>query len=267
MQEKHITEKIHESYPYTDIIFGTHTLHKFPQDLLKFGLIPEFVGRLPIVATLKALDKQGITEMTSVQARAIPILSAGKDLIGKSQTGTGKTFAFGDVSNPEGAYTYIVDNNGNAILRVLVKSAEYQMKGKDLSTKKMLIFKGDENTLEVTRIFSNGEAMAYKDVLELLKRAGTDRQFRAMFDKMKPTVVSILSNIAWQITYVTEDEVDQKILDRSIYHLALVSDALDGHIIRQDIGCVIVNHTLHFTTVLKNVVTCHHFQREDGTRM
>jgi ATP-dependent RNA helicase DeaD len=44
---------------------------------------------------LKALDKQGITEMTSVQARAIPILSAGKDLIGKSQTGTGKTFAFG----------------------------------------------------------------------------------------------------------------------------------------------------------------------------
>ena len=35
MQEKHITDKIHESYPYTDIIFGTHTLHKFPEDLLK----------------------------------------------------------------------------------------------------------------------------------------------------------------------------------------------------------------------------------------
>ena len=33
MQEKHITDKIKESYPYTDIIFGTHTLHKFPQDL------------------------------------------------------------------------------------------------------------------------------------------------------------------------------------------------------------------------------------------
>ncbi len=35
MQEKHITDKIHESYPYTDIIFGTHTLHKFPEDLYK----------------------------------------------------------------------------------------------------------------------------------------------------------------------------------------------------------------------------------------
>ena len=35
MQEKHITDKIYESYPYTDIIFGTHTLHKFPEDLYK----------------------------------------------------------------------------------------------------------------------------------------------------------------------------------------------------------------------------------------
>lgn len=33
MQEKHMQEKIKESYPYVDIIFGTHTLHKFPEDL------------------------------------------------------------------------------------------------------------------------------------------------------------------------------------------------------------------------------------------
>ena len=35
MQEKHITDKIHESYSYTDIIFGTHTLQNFPEDLYK----------------------------------------------------------------------------------------------------------------------------------------------------------------------------------------------------------------------------------------
>lgn len=35
MQEKHITDKLHESYPFVDIIFGTHTLHKFPEDLYK----------------------------------------------------------------------------------------------------------------------------------------------------------------------------------------------------------------------------------------
>ncbi len=33
MQEKHIQEKLKVSYPYFDIIFGTHTLNKFPEDL------------------------------------------------------------------------------------------------------------------------------------------------------------------------------------------------------------------------------------------
>ena len=31
-----------------------------PQDLLKFGLIPEFIGRLPVIATLKELDKEAL---------------------------------------------------------------------------------------------------------------------------------------------------------------------------------------------------------------
>lgn len=35
MQEKHIVEKLHKSYPYVDIIFGTHTLHKLPEDIYK----------------------------------------------------------------------------------------------------------------------------------------------------------------------------------------------------------------------------------------
>lgn len=33
MQEKHIQGKIKTSYPYVDIIFGTHTINKFPEDL------------------------------------------------------------------------------------------------------------------------------------------------------------------------------------------------------------------------------------------
>ncbi len=35
MQEPHILEKIKQSYNYTDIVFGTHTLHKFEEDLKK----------------------------------------------------------------------------------------------------------------------------------------------------------------------------------------------------------------------------------------
>ena len=34
-----------------------------PQDLLKFGLIPEFIGRLPIVATLKDLDRDALIKI------------------------------------------------------------------------------------------------------------------------------------------------------------------------------------------------------------
>ena len=35
MQEEHIIAKLKQSYPYVDIIFGTHTLHKLPEDLYK----------------------------------------------------------------------------------------------------------------------------------------------------------------------------------------------------------------------------------------
>ena len=34
-----------------------------PQDLLKFGLIPEFIGRLPIIATLRDLDKETLIKI------------------------------------------------------------------------------------------------------------------------------------------------------------------------------------------------------------
>jgi ATP-dependent Clp protease ATP-binding subunit ClpX len=34
-----------------------------PEDLLKFGLIPEFIGRLPVVATLEDLDEDALVEI------------------------------------------------------------------------------------------------------------------------------------------------------------------------------------------------------------
>ena len=34
-----------------------------PEDLLKFGLIPEFVGRLPVIATLEDLDEDALVEI------------------------------------------------------------------------------------------------------------------------------------------------------------------------------------------------------------
>ena len=45
-------------------------------------------------AILQAIADKGYTEATDIQARVIPIIQAGRDLIGQSQTGTGKTAAF-----------------------------------------------------------------------------------------------------------------------------------------------------------------------------
>lgn len=44
---------------------------------------------------LKAVQEVGFEEMTPIQAKAIPFILEGRDIIGQAQTGTGKTLAFG----------------------------------------------------------------------------------------------------------------------------------------------------------------------------
>ena len=43
----------------------------------------------------RALDEMGYTKPTEIQLESIPVLSNGHDVVGKAQTGTGKTTAFG----------------------------------------------------------------------------------------------------------------------------------------------------------------------------
>ena len=42
-----------------------------PEDLLKFGLIPEFVGRLPVIATLEGLDRAALIEILTTPKNAV----------------------------------------------------------------------------------------------------------------------------------------------------------------------------------------------------
>ena len=44
---------------------------------------------------LKAVEEMGFEEMSPIQAKAIPVMLTGKDVVGQAQTGTGKTAAFG----------------------------------------------------------------------------------------------------------------------------------------------------------------------------
>jgi ATP-dependent RNA helicase DeaD len=57
-----------------------------PKLFSELGLSPEL---------LKAIDKLGFEQAAPIQAAAIPVLMAGKDVVGQSQTGSGKTAAFG----------------------------------------------------------------------------------------------------------------------------------------------------------------------------
>ena len=56
-----------------------------PKLFSELGLSPEL---------LKAVDKLGFEQAAPIQAEAIPVLLSGKDVVGQSQTGSGKTAAF-----------------------------------------------------------------------------------------------------------------------------------------------------------------------------
>ncbi|MFO7172433.1 MAG: ATP-dependent protease ATP-binding subunit ClpX [Bacillota bacterium] len=45
--------------------------HVMPEDLLKFGLIPEFIGRLPVVVTLDALDEDALVDVLTKPKNAL----------------------------------------------------------------------------------------------------------------------------------------------------------------------------------------------------
>src|SRR6266849_4178588 len=42
-----------------------------PEDLLKFGMIPEFIGRLPVIATLEELDESALMEILTKPRNAL----------------------------------------------------------------------------------------------------------------------------------------------------------------------------------------------------
>ncbi len=54
-----------------DRLFGEVISEVEPEDLIKYGLIPEFVGRLPVVATLEELDEEALIRILTEPKNAI----------------------------------------------------------------------------------------------------------------------------------------------------------------------------------------------------
>jgi ATP-dependent Clp protease ATP-binding subunit ClpX len=50
---------------------GEYLSMVLPEDLLKFGLIPEFVGRLPVISTLEPLDEQALIRILTEPKNAL----------------------------------------------------------------------------------------------------------------------------------------------------------------------------------------------------
>ncbi len=54
-----------------DLKPGEYLTMTLPEDLLKFGLIPEFVGRLPVISTLEPLDEHTLVRILSEPKNAL----------------------------------------------------------------------------------------------------------------------------------------------------------------------------------------------------
>ena len=71
---------------------GTIFTHALPEDLLNFGLIPEFIGRLPVVSAVHNLDEDDLmrilTEPKNALTQAVPeVLPAGRRRAGVRRRG------------------------------------------------------------------------------------------------------------------------------------------------------------------------------------
>jgi ATP-dependent Clp protease ATP-binding subunit ClpX len=60
-----------EVHSKAEIDTQDHFSEVMPEDLIKFGLIPEFIGRLPVVASVTNLDKESLVQILSKPKNAL----------------------------------------------------------------------------------------------------------------------------------------------------------------------------------------------------
>ena len=98
----------------------------------------------------RALAAENYTDPTPIQARAIPLLLAGKDLLGVAQTGTGKTAAFalpilqrlaetGKPSGPRAAHALVLAPTRELAIQI---GEAFRVYGRHLNLRQAVVFGG-----------------------------------------------------------------------------------------------------------------------------
>ena len=105
-----------------------------PEDLLKYGLIPEFIGRLPIIATLEDLDEKSLIKILNEPKNSL--IKQYKELFKLE----GAKLSFKDNAVKEIAIQAITKKTGARGLRSILES---------ILLKTMFILPGQENVEEV----------------------------------------------------------------------------------------------------------------------
>jgi ATP-independent RNA helicase DbpA len=115
---------------------------------------------LPLSAALLAVVADlGFTELTPIQAQAIPALIAGKDLVGQSKTGSGKTAAYAlPILN-------VLDLSKREVVGVVVcptrelsaqVARELRKLGRNLAGLTVVVLSGGEAVRDQTRVLEKG---------------------------------------------------------------------------------------------------------------
>ena len=110
---------------------------------------------------LRAVDELGFSEMTEIQQQSIPLLLQGHDVVGRSNTGTGKTAAFGIPA----VESITHDDKGKAVVLILCPTRELAMQAAE-EIRKFAKFK---EGVKVSAVY--GGASMEKQIHELKRGA------------------------------------------------------------------------------------------------
>lgn len=108
-------------------------------------------------AVLQGIEKQGFQHPTIVQAKLIPLALSGRDILGQSKTGTGKTAAFGL------PLLHLLDEHTPFAALILVPTRELAIQvtheirelGRFTNIKTMAVYGGQKMTLQINKLRKN----------------------------------------------------------------------------------------------------------------